>query len=50
MTTGLKYALDNGSLELGIREGTSNVVVASTVTIKVAKGNLLLYTVTSKSR
>lgn len=42
-TKGLAYALDNEALELGVREGTSNVVVANPVVIKVKKGNLLLY-------
>lgn len=42
-TQGLKYALDDEGLELGVREGTSNVVVTSPVVIKVRKGHLLLY-------
>ncbi|MGH2568473.1 MAG: thiamine diphosphokinase [Bacteroidota bacterium] len=42
-TKGLAYALDNESLELGVREGTSNVVVANPVVIKVKRGNLLIY-------
>jgi len=42
-TQGLKYALDDQALELGVREGTSNVVVNTPVTIKVQKGHLLLY-------
>ena len=42
-TEGLKYALDDEALELGVREGTSNVVVNTPVTIKVQKGHLLLY-------
>lgn len=42
-TEGLRYALDNEALELGVREGTSNVVVNTPVTIKVKKGHLLLY-------
>jgi thiamine pyrophosphokinase len=42
-TQGLKYALDDEALELGVREGTSNVVVNTPVTIKVQKGHLLLY-------
>jgi thiamine pyrophosphokinase len=43
VTTGLKYALQGETLELGVREGTSNVVVSSPVTIRVKKGNLLLF-------
>lgn len=42
-TEGLRYGLDNEALELGVREGTSNVVVSTPVTIKVKKGHLLLY-------
>jgi thiamine pyrophosphokinase len=42
-TTGLKYPLEGEILELGVREGTSNVVVASPVVIKVKKGHLLLF-------
>ena len=42
-TQGLEFALENESLELGVREGTSNVVIANPVLIKVKKGNLLLY-------
>lgn len=42
-TKGLEYALENEALELGVREGTSNLVIANPVIIKVKKGNLLLY-------
>ena len=48
-TSGLKYPLDRENLELGVREGTSNVVVASPVTIKVKKGHLLLYKLFDRS-
>lgn len=44
-TSGLEYALEDETLELGVREGTSNIVVSSPVTIRVATGNLLLYKV-----
>jgi thiamine pyrophosphokinase len=43
VTVGLRYALEGETLELGVREGTSNVVVSSPVKIKVKKGQLLLY-------
>jgi thiamine pyrophosphokinase len=43
VTEGLKYALEGETLELGVREGTSNVVVSSPVSVKVKKGHLLLY-------
>ena len=43
VTRGLRYALEGEALELGIREGTSNVVDASPVSIKVKKGHLLLF-------
>jgi thiamine pyrophosphokinase len=42
-THGLRYVLDDEALELGVREGTSNVVTDSAVSIKVRKGHLLLY-------
>jgi thiamine pyrophosphokinase len=42
-THGLKYPLEGENLELGVREGTSNVVVSSPVSIKVKKGHLLLF-------
>ncbi|HTY38263.1 MAG TPA: thiamine diphosphokinase [Bacteroidota bacterium] len=43
VTEGLQYSLNGESLELGVREGTSNVVISSPVLIKVRKGNLLLF-------
>jgi thiamine pyrophosphokinase len=43
VTEGLRYALEGEALELGVREGTSNVVVNSPVSIKVKKGYLLLF-------
>jgi thiamine pyrophosphokinase len=43
VTEGLRYALEGETLELGVREGTSNVVVKSPVRIKVKKGHLLLF-------
>jgi thiamine pyrophosphokinase len=48
-TSGLKYALDAENLELGVREGTSNVVVAPPVTVKVKKGHLLLFKLFDRS-
>jgi thiamine pyrophosphokinase len=42
-TKGLKYPLRNESLELGVREGTSNEVAASPVEIGLKKGKLLLF-------
>jgi thiamine pyrophosphokinase len=42
-TTGLRYPLEGEILELGVREGTSNIVVSSPVSIKVKKGHLLLF-------
>ncbi len=45
VTGGLRYALNGETLELGVREGTSNVVTASPMTIKVKKGHLLLFRV-----
>jgi thiamine pyrophosphokinase len=43
VTEGLKYALRGEELQLGVREGTSNVVVSSPVSIKVKRGHLLLF-------
>jgi thiamine pyrophosphokinase len=43
VTQGLRYALEGEALELGVREGTSNVVDSSPVSIKVKKGHLLLF-------
>jgi len=43
VTKGLKWELQNGVLELGFREGTSNVVKSSPVSIRVRRGTLLLY-------
>jgi thiamine pyrophosphokinase len=42
-TKGLKWNLKNESLELGIRESTSNVIVSSPVNIKVRKGSLIIF-------
>jgi thiamine pyrophosphokinase len=47
-TSGLEFPLHNETLELGVREGTSNTVVSSPVTISVKKGSLLLFIVKSK--
>jgi thiamine pyrophosphokinase len=47
-TIGLKYPLDNESLELGEREGMSNVVISSPVQITLKKGCLLLFVVKNK--
>ncbi|MFA6469982.1 MAG: thiamine diphosphokinase [Bacteroidota bacterium] len=42
-TEGLKYPLKNESLELGVREGSSNEAVRSVVAVTVKKGSLLLF-------
>jgi thiamine pyrophosphokinase len=42
-TTNLKYALNNDTLELGIREGISNEATSQQVSIRVETGTLLLY-------
>lgn len=49
VTEGLKWKLWNGMLELGVREGTSNVVKSSPVTINVRRGTLLVYILNSSS-
>ncbi len=43
VTKGLRWNLNYESLELGVREATSNIVDESTVHISVAKGNLILF-------
>jgi thiamine pyrophosphokinase len=43
VTDGLLYALNGEALELGVREGTSNVVTSSPVRITVKNGHLLLF-------
>jgi thiamine pyrophosphokinase len=43
VTSGLKWELRNGTLEMGVRDGISNVVMASPATISVRRGTLLLY-------
>jgi len=42
-TSGLQYPLTNESLELGVRDGTSNRVTASPISVTVQSGNLLIY-------
>ena len=42
-TRGLKYALKDESLEFGIREGLSNVIIGSPVSISIKNGLLLLF-------
>jgi thiamine pyrophosphokinase len=49
MTRGLKWELRYESLVLGQREGTSNVVVATPVTVKVRRGELLFFAVADPS-
>jgi thiamine pyrophosphokinase len=43
VTTGLKWNLNNESLQLGVRESTSNIVVSSRVNIRVGNGDLIVY-------
>ncbi|MGD1044883.1 MAG: thiamine diphosphokinase [Bacteroidota bacterium] len=43
VTKGLKWNLRNESLELGVRESTSNVIVSFPANIKVKKGNLIAF-------
>jgi thiamine pyrophosphokinase len=42
-TRNFKYGLRNATLELGVREGTSNRATASTASVSVRKGTLLFY-------
>jgi thiamine pyrophosphokinase len=43
VTKGLKWNLKNESLELGVRESTSNVIVSVPANIKVRKGSLIIF-------
>ena len=43
VTKGLRWNLNFESLELGVRDSTSNVVADNPVHINVAKGNLILF-------
>jgi thiamine pyrophosphokinase len=43
VTRGLKWNLNNESLQLGIRESTSNIIVSSHVNIKVRSGHLIAF-------
>ncbi len=43
VTNGLKYPLRNESLELGVREGSSNEAIKTSVSISVRTGALLLF-------
>jgi thiamine pyrophosphokinase len=45
VTTGLKWNLNNESLQLGIRESTSNIVASSHVNIKVRSGDLIAFVI-----
>lgn len=42
-TTGLKYALSNGTLENGIQDGSSNLTVEKKIEIDHKKGDLLIF-------
>jgi thiamine pyrophosphokinase len=42
-TTNLRYILNDETLELGVRDGISNVAISEKVTIHVVAGTLLLY-------
>jgi len=46
-TQGLKFPLKNESLELGVREGSSNEAVKNIISIAVKTGSLLLFTIHS---
>ena len=47
-TRNLKYALKNGVLELGVREGISNEAAGAAAAVSVKTGTLLLYRVSDR--
>lgn len=47
ITQGLKFPLKNETLELGVREGTSNEAVKNIITITMKTGSLLLFIIHS---
>jgi len=47
-TQGLRFPLKNESLELGIREGSSNEAVRAQVSISMKRGSLLLFKIHSR--
>ncbi|MFQ5799041.1 MAG: thiamine diphosphokinase [Bacteroidota bacterium] len=49
-TRGLKYRLRNEALDVGVREGQSNVIVSNPVEISVKRGTLLLFRIHSLQR
>lgn len=49
-TAGLKYPLRSERLAFGVREGTSNEAVATTVTVSVRSGHLLLFRIHPAAR
>jgi thiamine pyrophosphokinase len=42
-TKNLKYALSNDCMEVGVKEGTSNIAVSDYIVVNVKKGLLLIY-------
>jgi len=49
-TRGLRWELRNATLELGVRDGTSNVVARTPVVVRVRRGALLVYQVYPRAR
>ncbi len=43
ITKGLQYPLKNETLEFGVREGTSNVIISSPISISVKKGKMFIF-------
>ena len=49
VTRGLKWNLNDESLELGVRESTRNVIVSSPAHIKIRQGTMIAYVLTNNS-
>ena len=49
-TRGLKWNLSRSVLQWGVRESTSNVVISSRASLRVERGDLLIFVVRRRGR